>query len=109
MLYLMRYTKSVIIVRETENFRKWIKGLKDKIALSLITARIRRISTGNLGDTKPVGSGVFELRIDYGPGYRVYFIQRGRKIIVLLCGGIKTSQTRNIESAKRIAEKLEEV
>ena len=98
----------MITVRETENFRKWIKGLKDKIAQSLITARIRRISSGNFGDVKPVGGNISELRIDYGPGYRVYFAQRGREIIILLCGGVKTGQARNIETAKRIVKNLEE-
>ena len=105
----MRYTVNMNTIRETGNFRKWFKGLKDKIAQSLISARIRRISYGNFGDTKPVGDGVSELRIDYGPGYRVYFTRRGREIVILLCGGIKTGQTGNIETAKCIAKNLEEV
>ena len=106
-MYPMRYTVNMATVRETENFKKWIRGLKDKIAQSLITARIRRISSGNFGDAKPVSDGICELRIDYGPGYRVYFTQRGREIIILLCGGVKTGQAGNIQTAKRIAKNLE--
>ena len=98
----------MITIRETDNFKKWIKGLKDKIAQSLITARIRRFSIGNYGDAKPVGDGVSELRINYGPGYRVYFTKRGREIVILLCGGAKTGQAKDISTAKRIANNLEE-
>jgi len=95
-------------VRETENFTKWIKRLKDRAVQTIITARIRRISVGNLGDTKSVGDGVSELRIDYGQGYRVYFTRRGQEVIILLCGGSKSTQSRDIEAAKRIAKNLEE-
>jgi len=98
----------MITVRETENFKKWIRELKDRIAQSVIIARIRRISAGNFGDSKPVGDGVSELRIDYGPGFRVYFTRRGQEIIILLCGGDKSTQSRDIETAKHIAENLEE-
>jgi putative addiction module killer protein len=98
----------MITVRETENFKTWIRGLKDKIAQSIINARIRRISAGNFGDTKSVGGSISELIIDYGPGYRVYFTRRGQKIIILLCGGDKSKQSRDIETAKRIADNLEE-
>jgi putative addiction module killer protein len=98
----------MITVRETENFKKWIRGLKDRVAQSIITARIRRISAGNFGDSKPIGDGISELRIDYGPGYRVYFTRRGQEIIILLCGGDKSAQSRDIESAKRIAKNIEE-
>ncbi|MDR2965210.1 MAG: type II toxin-antitoxin system RelE/ParE family toxin [Treponema sp.] len=93
-------------VQETDNFKTWIRDLKDKIAQSIINARIRRISSGNFGDTKPVGGNVSELRIDYGSGYRVYYTRRGREIIILLCGGNKSSQSRDIETAKQIADKL---
>ena len=99
----------IITIRETEDFKKWIRGLKDRITQSIITARIRRISVGNFGDTKPVGEGVFELRIDYGPGYRVYFTRRGQEVVILLCGSIKSAQKRGIKAAKRIALNLEEV
>ena len=98
----------MITVRETENFQNWIRNLKDRIAQSIITARIRRISVGNFGDSKSVGDNVFELRIDYGPGYRVYFIQREQEIVILLCGGDKSTQIRDIETAKRIAKNLQE-
>ena len=98
----------MITVRETENFKNWIRGLKDRIAQSVITARIRRISGGNFGDSRPVGDGVSELRIDYGPGYRVYFTQRGREIVILLCGGDKSTQDRDIKAAKRISQNIEE-
>jgi putative addiction module killer protein len=98
----------MITVRETENFKKWIRGLKDRIAQSIIIARVRRISAGNFGDVKPVGNDISELRIDYGPGYRVYFTRRGQEIIILLCGGDKSTQSRDIEAAKRIAENIKE-
>ena len=98
----------MITVRETENFKSWISGLKDKIAQSIINARIRRISAGNFGDAKSIGSSISELIIDYGPGYRLYFTRKGREIIILLCGGNKSSQSRDIETAKRIADNLEE-
>ena len=95
-------------LRQTGVFTKWLEKLKDQTAQALITARLRRISAGLFGDCKPIGDGVSELRIDYGPGYRVYFILRGQEIIILLCGGIKTSQARDIEAAKRLAKNLEE-
>jgi putative addiction module killer protein len=107
-LYPMRYIESMITVRETENFKKWIRGLKDRVAQSLITARIRRLTTGNFGDSKSIGNGVSELRIDYGPGFRVYFTRRGQEIVILLCGGDKSTQSRDKETAKQIAQNLEE-
>jgi putative addiction module killer protein len=96
------------MVRETENFREWIRGLKDQIAQSIINARIRRISAGNFGDSKPVDDGIYELRIDHGPGYRVYFTKRGQEIVILLCGGDKSTQSRDIKAAKQIAQNIEE-
>jgi len=98
----------MVKVRETENFKKWIRGLKDRVAQSIINARIRRISVGNFGDVGPVGEGISELCIDYGPGYRVYFKDTGKEIIILLCGGDKSTQKRDIKAAKRIAENIEE-
>ena len=98
----------MIIVRESETFKDWISALKDKIAQSVINARIRRVSAGNFGNTKSVGGNVSELIIDYGPGYRVYFTRKGREIIILLCGGDKSSQSRDIEAAKQMADSLEE-
>jgi len=93
-------------IRETESYLDWIDNLKDKAGQAIIAARIRRISKGNFGDCKSVGDSVSELRIDYGPGYRVYFTRRGQEIILLLCGGDKSSQSRDIETAKRITKNL---
>lgn len=90
------------IVQSAE-FGSWFKGLEDLQARARITARIRRLSLGNPGDVKPVGAGVSELRIDYGPGYRVYFLQRGKVVAVLLCGGDKRTQQRDIRQALDIA------
>ena len=98
----------MITVRETEDFKKWMKGLKDKKTRLVINARIRRISTGNFGDAKSVGDSIFELIIDYGPGYRVYFTKQGQEIVLLLCGGDKSTQQADINTAKKIAINLEE-
>ncbi len=98
----------MIEVRRTDEFAKWLKRLKDSSAKSRINLRIRRISlTGNLGDSKPVGDGVFELRIDYGPGCRLYFANRGGEIVLLLVGGDKSSQQRDIEKAKKLNREYE--
>lgn len=94
-------------VRQTEAFAKWRAGLKDIVARRRIGARLDRLSFGNFGDTKPVGEGVMELWLDFGPGYRIYFIQHGQRIVVLLCGGDKASQRRDIERAKTMAKQLE--
>ena len=94
-------------VRQTEVFAKWLRDLADIRAAARIEQRIVRLSSGLLGDVQPVGQGVSELRIDYGPGYRVYFVQRGAVLIVLLCGGNKRSQKRDITRAKALAETLE--
>ncbi|MCR6659295.1 MAG: type II toxin-antitoxin system RelE/ParE family toxin [Asticcacaulis sp.] len=91
-------------VHQTEEFAEWLTDLRDVRAKARIVARVTRFSLGNLGDVKPVGEGVSEARIDYGPGYRLYFIQRGRVMIVLLCGGTKKSQQADIEQAKVLAE-----
>jgi len=107
-MYSAGYDKKMITVRETENFKKWIRCLKDKVTQSIITARIRRISAGNFGDVRSVGENIFELRIDYGPGFRVYYTQKGREIVILLCGGDKSTQKRDVETAKEIAKNLEE-
>ena len=88
---------------KSQAFERWIKSLRDPQAKAKVTVRIRRLSLGNAGDVKPVGEGVSELRIDYGPGYRVYFIQDGPVIVVLLCGGDKRTQQRDIEQAKTLA------
>jgi putative addiction module killer protein len=81
---------------------KWLTGLRDQKAIARIQIRIDRLALGNPGDVSPVGSGISEMRIDYGPGYRVYFSQRGSEIVILLCGGDKTTQKSDIENAKRV-------
>ncbi|MGX7705320.1 type II toxin-antitoxin system RelE/ParE family toxin [Methylobacterium sp. Gmos1] len=94
-------------IRQTLVFRAWIVGLRDERARLRIDTRIRRLSLGNAGDAKSVGDGVSELRIDYGPGYRVYFMQRGPEIVILLCGGDKRTQDKDILAAKRLAQQQE--
>ncbi len=98
----------MIEVQQTVIFREWLDGLADKKAAARIAQRIVRLQAGLLGDVKTVGGGVMELRVDTGPGYRVYFVQRGRVLIVLLCGGDKKSQKRDIERAQTLAGELEE-
>lgn len=85
-------------------FDRWLSGLRDRRAVVRIAARLDRLAAGNPGDVKPVGDGISELRISYGPGYRVYFIQRGAVLIILLCGGDKSSQSKDIKQAKELAE-----
>jgi len=96
----------MIEVRETEVFTAWLDRLRDDRAVERILARIIRLRRGNVGDVKPVGGGVSELRIDYGPGYRLYLTQRGKTVIILLCGGDKRTQTQDI---KRAIEMVKEV
>jgi putative addiction module killer protein len=93
-------------VRQTENFARWLAGLRDLKALARINARIRRLSLGNPGDVKPVGGGVSEMRIDYGPGYRVYFVRRGEALVILVAGGDKGTQDQDIKTAIKIAREL---
>ena len=94
-------------VRQTLVFRDWLAALKDRRVVSKIGARLDRLAVDNFGDVKPVGEGVSELRINYGPGYRVYVVQRGPVLVVVLCGGDKSSQGRDIERAKALARDLE--
>jgi putative addiction module killer protein len=96
----------MIEVRQTETFAAWFRNLRDPRARARIQVRIDRLSLGNPGDAKPVGDGVSELRIDYGPGYRVYFLRRGDTVIVLLAGGDKRTQARDIGTALRLARFL---
>jgi len=93
----------MIEFRQTETFRKWRTRLKDERVRALIASRLDRLAFGNAGDVKSVGQGISELRIDHGPGYRVYFTRRGNTIIILLCGGDKSSQSKDIQTAKRLA------
>ena len=95
-------------VRQTPLFRKWLDDLADRRAVERIAQRIVRLQSGLIGDAKPVGGGVSELRVDYGPGYRVYFVRRGAVLIILLCGGDKRSQSRDIVRARTLAEELED-
>jgi putative addiction module killer protein len=96
----------MIEVRETDVFSRWISSLKDIRARARIADRIDRLALGNPGDVKPVGEGVSELRIDYGPGYRLYFTRRGQRLVLLLCGGDKSTQSQDIERAKALAKDL---
>jgi len=96
----------MIEIRKTDVFAKWLDGLLDLRARARVQARIERLAAGNAGDVEPVGEGVSELRINYGPGYRVYFKQRGRELIILLAGGDKSTQARDIKSALRLARNL---
>ena len=96
----------MIEIRKTDVFARWLDGLEDLRARARIQVRIERLAAGNPGDVKPAGEGVSELRIDYGPGYRVYFKRRGRELIILLAGGDKTSQAKDIKKAQRLARDL---
>lgn len=96
----------MIEIRETEHFANWLDNLRDIQSKARVLVRIERLASGNAGDVKPVGEGVSEMRINYGPGYRVYFIQRGSELIILLAGGDKSSQLRDIKTAIRLANKL---
>jgi len=94
-------------VRQTTRFANWLAGLRDERAKARILKRLDRAGQGNLGDVAPIGEGVSEMRIFYGPGYRIYFVQRGSELIVLLCGGDKSSQRADIDEAKALAKELE--
>jgi putative addiction module killer protein len=96
----------MIEVRQTEVFTAWFTGLRDQRARARIRVRIDRLSLGNPGDVKPVGSGVSEMRINYGPGYRRYYVSRGTTVVILLCGGDKRSQDRDIAQAVELAQKV---
>jgi putative addiction module killer protein len=96
----------MIEIRKTHNFAKWIDGLQDIRARARILVRIERLAAGNPGDVKPVGEGVSELRIDYGPGYRVYFKKTGQVLIILLAGGVKKTQSKDIQTALRLVRNL---
>ncbi|WP_076789759.1 type II toxin-antitoxin system RelE/ParE family toxin [Chlorobium sp. KB01] len=96
----------MIEIRKTSHFAKWIDSLQDIRARARIQARIERLALGNPGDVKPVGEGISEMRIDHGPGYRVYYTQQGRSVIILLAGGDKSTQARDIKTARYLAENL---
>lgn len=96
----------MVEIRKTEKYAQWLDGLRDINARARIQARIGRLATGNAGDVNPVGEGISELRIDYGPGYRVYFTKRGRELVILLAGGDKSTQAADIKAALRLAHNL---
>ncbi len=98
---------AVYQLRETDAFGKWLYALRDRRAKARILARLESARLGNLGDSRSVGAGVSEMRVDVGAGYRVYFTRRQRVIVILLCGGDKSSQTKDIERAKRMAQSIE--
>ncbi len=93
-------------LQTTDVFDRWYDGLRDRQGRARIAARLRRVELGNFGDVKPVGSGVSELRIDYGPGYRVYLTQRGLEVVILLAGGDKRTQSKDIEAAIEMAKRV---
>jgi putative addiction module killer protein len=98
----------MIEVRQSEEFALWLAALRDELAVKRIKQRIARVQIGLFGDAKSVGDGLIELRVDHGPGYRVYFVRRGDTLVVLLCGGDKSSQSRDISRAKAMAQELED-
>ena len=102
------YMPVMFEIRETDRFKTWLKNLKDRRAVIKIVARIRRIELGNLGDVKPVGENVSEMRIHYGPGYRIYFTRQGNRIIILLSAGTKKTQTQDIKAAMKMANEIKE-
>lgn len=98
----------MIDVRETPDFTNWLAALNDPRARLQIVRRISRVAAGNFGDAKSVGGSVSELRVDQGPGYRVYYTRRGKALVILLCGGDKRTQSKDIQKAKDIAARLED-
>lgn len=95
-----------LLIEQLPAFTTWLDGLRDEATRAVIARRLLRVRSGNFGDVRPVGRGISELRIDYGPGYRLYFVRRGERLIVLLCGGDKATQSRDIERAKALADGL---
>ena len=95
-----------MVVRRSERFMSWLNALRDARAVAKVAVRIKRMADGNFGDVAPVGEGVSEMRIPYGPGYRVYFVQRGDVVVILLCGGDKSTQGRDIAAAKALAKEI---
>lgn len=101
------YKGQVFQLAETDEFRRWLGSLADRRAMARIVDRLKRASNGNFGDVKPARSGVSEMRIDHGPGYRVYFVRRGKALVVLLCGGDKKTQNADIAAAIRMKDEIE--
>ena len=96
----------MIEIRKTETYAKWLDGLRDIQARARILVRVERLAAGNPGDVRPVGKGVSELRIDYGPGYRVYFTKHGKEVLILLAGGDKRTQAKDINTALNLTQNL---
>ncbi len=98
----------MIEIRETEVYKKWFTTIKDKKTKAIIDVRIKRVSLGNFGDVEPIGKGVSELKIDYGAGFRIYFLNQGNIIVILLCGGDKSTQAKDIQKAHALAQQITE-
>ena len=96
----------MIEVRQTDEFSGWLRRLRDANAVARIAGRIRRMEMGNPGDMRSLGRGILEMRVDYGPGYRIYYVHRGAQIMILLCGGDKRTQPSDIKRAQKLAETL---
>jgi putative addiction module killer protein len=96
-----------MIIRKTDMFINWLKNLNDSNGRFRIYQRIDRLAGGNPGDVKPIGEGCSEMRVDYGPGYRIYYKTTGKEIVILLCGGDKSTQSKDIENAKKLAKEIE--
>jgi putative addiction module killer protein len=96
----------MIEVRQTAEFSRWLRRLTDANAVARIVARIRRMEQGNLGDSKSLGAGLMEMRINYGPGYRIYYVHRGAKVVILMCAGDKRTQRQDIKRARELVETL---
>jgi putative addiction module killer protein len=103
----VRYAGQVYRIGESPQFVKWLEALRDRQASARVIDRIKRASNGNFGDVKSASGGISEMRIDYGPGYRVYFFQRGKELVILLCGGDKRTQGADIAHAKRLKFEIE--
>jgi putative addiction module killer protein len=95
----------MIEVRQTAEFSRWLRRLREANAVARIVARVRRMEQGNLGDSKSLGAGLMEMRVDYGPGYRIYYVHRGATIVILLCAGDKRTQRQDIRRARELVEK----
>lgn len=106
-MYPYRYNRGVYSLVKTQEFDRWLSRLRDQRAKARIAARLVSAEKGNLGDVSSIGSGISEMRIHYGPGYRVYFTLRGKELVILLIGGDKSTQRKDIEKAKSIASELE--
>ena len=102
-MYDISYDITVFTILRSATFDRWLRRMRDRQAINRIVARLLAVEDGHLGDVRPVGDGVSEMRIQYGPGYRIYFIKQQAKLVILLCGGIKDSQRRDIQKAKRMA------